>query len=369
MTPPSDIVVAEKPRALVSPAADFWLVGGASLAGFALWVLVTETLNIHLGYKPLFWAFYISFFINNPHFVFSYLLFYRGFWQRLKSPATERVNRLRMIIAGIAVPLLLALFMIFALLHPDPRYVRWAVATMVFSVGWHYVKQGYGVLITLSLYEGVTYTDAEKRVFQISAYATWVYSWVASYAFGISYLNPAGGPTHPPPLVPSFAKPGLLGAVLILPAAITLWRKYVRDGGMSVNAVTGYACAVWMWVMMPFINPGFLSVVPVFHGLQYLPFVYKLKKSEYGRERAVAGLRRAVLQIVVFTALGLALSYLLFESLPKYLDAQAQGWHLSLPTEFFYLMFLSFINIHHYFMDSAYWRRDNVDVQRDLFRA
>jgi hypothetical protein len=368
MTVLSDMAVAAKPRALVSPEADFWLVGGASVVAFALFVAITQAANVNLGNKPFYWAFYVSFFLNNPHFVFSYFLFYRGFWQRLRSKATERLNRLRMITAGIIVPLLMALFMVFAFLHPEPQYVRWAMAVMVFSVGWHYVKQGYGVLITLSLYEGVVYTAKEKRVFWLSAYATWVYSWVCSLAFGVSFINPAGGVTHTPNFLPGFEKPALAGILLAVPPAVTLARKYMKGGGISINAVTGYACAAWLWVMMPFIDAPFLALVPMFHALQYLPFVYKMKKSEFGEDRK-NGLRDAVLRLAVFTLLGLALSVLLFESLPKFLDAQAPAWHLKLPTEFFFMMFLSFINIHHYFMDSAYWRRDNDDVQRNLFQA
>ena len=364
-----------KPRALVSPDADFWLVGGLSLAAFAAFVLITEVAGIVPQRGQYFWVFYASFIISNPHFIYSYLLFYRGFWTRLTSKETEPLSRLRMIVAGFAVPTVMAGFAGYALAYPDPRYAHWALNAMVFSLGWHYVKQGYGVLITLSLYEGVLYDAAEKRILWLNAYAMWIYSWICSIVYGVDLFNPVGmPPDHTNPLPAGADKPALLGIVIALPAAVTLVRHWRRTGGMAVNAVMGYACAAWMWIMMPFINPLFIYIIPLFHGLQYLPFVFKMKKSEFRGEQATAKgsaarLRDARLRVAVFTLLGLALSVLIFESLPKYLGGISAARHPGLSDSFSLLTLMSFVNIHHFFMDSAFWRRDNAEVQKNLFHA
>ncbi|TAL40029.1 MAG: hypothetical protein EPN97_01230 [Alphaproteobacteria bacterium] len=378
MNAPSDIADA-KPRALVSPTADFWLVGGASLALFALFVIVTDVASIQLGDRPAYWAFYLSFLVNDPHFIYSYFLFYRGFRQRLTAPETERWSRLRLVAAGIAVPALMTAFLLYALVNPDPKYVDWAFSAMIFSVGWHYVKQGYGVLITLSLYEGVYYNAVEKRILWANAYVIWIFAWVAGVVvqralildqshYGVHGITLSSLPEW-------FGKPALWGAALLLPAAAVLLKHWLKDDkGISGNAAMGYFCAL-VWVMMPFINPAFLIIIPMFHSLQYLPFVYKMKKTEFDAGRqAPAGdpaqqLRRAVWRTVAFTLGGLALGAVVFELLPKYLDREAAAAGSSLHPYFFFLMFLSFINIHHYFMDSAFWRRDNAEVQRNLFRA
>jgi hypothetical protein len=369
MNAPSDIA-DEKPRALVSPNADFWLVGGASLALFALFVIVTDIAGIQLGNRPAYWAFYVSFLINDPHFIYSYFLFYRGFRQRLTAPETERWSRLRLIAAGIAVPALMASFLVYAFINPDPKYVDWAFSAMIFSVGWHYVKQGYGVLITLSLYEGVYYNAIEKRILWANAYVIWIFAWVTGLIVHRALiLDQSGYSVHDMTLsaLPEwFSKPALWGAALLLPAAGVLLKHWLKDNkGISGNAAMGYFCAL-VWVMMPFINPAFLIIIPMFHSLQYLPFVYKLKKTELD---AAPDLRRQVWRTVAFTLGGLALGAIFFELLPKYLDREAAAGGSGLHPSFFFLMFLSFINIHHYFMDSAFWRRDNAVVQRNLFRA
>lgn len=355
---------AEKPRALVSANADFWLVGGASLAAFTVFILFTDMAGVQLGNRPFYWAFYLSFMVNDPHFAYSYLLFYRGFRARLAAPETERLSRLRLITAGLVVPIAMLCFLIFSTLYPDPAYLNAALVAMIFSVGWHYVKQGYGVLITLSLYEGVTYSAKEKRVLWINAYILWVYSWICGFIFGIHLLDPQGVQPQPHVAPTWFDKPALYGLVLTLPAAVTLIRHWLKTGGICANAVIGYACAVYMWIMMPFISPAFMALIPLFHSLQYLPFVYKMKRGEYA---AAAG--RTLARGVAFAVAGVVLGAVFIEALPKYLDQQAAAGGAELPADFFFLMFLSFINIHHYFMDSAYWRRDNDAVQRNLFRG
>jgi hypothetical protein len=360
----------DNPRALVSSNADFWLVGGASLVAFAIFVAITEMLHVNLGNHPYYWAFYLSFLVNDPHFIYSYFLFYRGFKKRLKSPEIEKFSRLRYFIAGVAVPAVMTAFIFFALLNPDPKYVGWATGAMIFSVGWHYAKQGYGVLITLSLYEGVVYSAVEKRILWLTSYALWIYSCVNGVIFSTRLINPADYSAAPAADMAHHwtDKPALYGLLLIVPAAVTVVRHWRKEGGISGNGVLGYACACGMWLLMPFINPGFLPIIPMFHSLQYLPFVYKMKKSELSQVERGWMLKRAMQATLLFTLGGIALGAVFFELLPKYLDRQAAG-HGGLHPEFFFFMFLSFINIHHYFMDSAYWRRDNAEVQRDLFRA
>ena len=371
MTAPSDIAADPNPRSLISPNADFWLVGGASLAGFMLFIAVTEMAGVDLGQRPYYWAFYLSFLVNDPHFIYSYFLFYRGFGKRVKAPEIERASRLRYLLAGIVVPAVMAAFVVFALLNPDPKYVGWAVTVMLFSVGWHYAKQGYGVLITLSLYEGVVYNALEKRILWLNAYALWIYSWVCGIAFSVHGLNPAPYAAPAAAIGPQWTeKPAIYGMLLLLPALGVVMKHWLKDnGGISGNAVLGYSCACCIWLMMPFINPGFLAFIPMFHSLQYLPFVYKVKKTELSEVERGWMLKRAMRRAATFILGGVALGALFFELLPKYLDRQAAAGGSVLHADFFFLMFLSFINIHHYFMDSAYWRRDNAEVQRNLFSA
>ncbi|MEX1317921.1 MAG: hypothetical protein AB1Z22_12465, partial [Synechococcaceae cyanobacterium] len=61
------------------------------------------------------------------------------------------------------------------------------------------------------------------------------------------------------------------------------------------------------------------------------------------------------------------LGYLGFWTLPGWLDT-----HVDLPQQLFghslfLFSFWIFINIHHYFMDSVMWRRENHEVAQYLF--
>src|SRR5690606_31756814 len=60
----------------------------------------------------------------------------------------------------------------------NPAMLGYSVSAMYFFVGWHYVKQGYGILITLSVYKGIFYSDRSKKILTFNAYAAWVYAWV-----------------------------------------------------------------------------------------------------------------------------------------------------------------------------------------------
>jgi hypothetical protein len=366
------------PRALVNPTADFLLLGGLSAIVLGICFVLTDALNIELKEEAYVWAGYITYIINYPHFAYSYLLFYEGYTKRLLGPGTEPLGRVRLFVAGLLVPALMLAFFVYAYFNKSPELLALAVFVMIFSVGWHYVKQGYGVLITMSVYKNVFYALWEKRILWINAYAVWGYSWCRTNSTGgeLNYrhlkFNALDYPTW---LVDSsFYFACFTSAACI---AVVLNRWLVENRGISFNAVLGYVSAIYMWVMVPFVNMSFYVFIPMFHSLQYLPFVYKYKKSELVRElerplgNYKKSLRRFIVHALLFTASGVALGTVFFETIPNTLD-DTYGMTLenaALDPYFFLIAFIVFINVHHFFIDSAFWRRDNKDVQHNLFRA
>jgi hypothetical protein len=366
-------------RALVSPAMDFLLLGGLSIILLGLCLVFTNADNQEaFKAEAYIWAGYFSFVINYPHFAYSYLLFYKNFSARLFGPGTEPASRVRLLVAGIAVPVIMVLYFIHAYLSKRPELLSLAVFVMIFTVGWHYVKQGYGVLITLSVYKNVFYTNWEKRILYVNAYAVWAYSWCRTNSVGgeLNYRHLKWNAFDYPAWVVdgSFYFACFTTAACI---AVVLNRWLAENKGISFNAVVGYVCAIYMWVMVPFVNMGFYVFIPMFHSLQYLPFVYKYKKSELSRElhRPLGNYRRSrrlfIINALMFTAVGAALGTVFFETIPNNLDD-----HIGMTMEnaaldpyFFLIGFIVFINVHHFFIDHAFWRRDNKDVQHNLFRA
>src|SRR5262249_10851726 len=138
-------------------------------------------------------------------------------------------------------------------------------------VGWHYVKQGYGVLIVLSAARRIFYTAGEKKALLANAYAVWFYSWLAINSslreesfFGLKYFT--------------FDIPDALlivgGAVALLTsvwlAAVLILRVVVNGKPLSLNGLVGYACPMYFWVLTWHADPVFSIFVPAFHSLQYL---------------------------------------------------------------------------------------------------
>jgi hypothetical protein len=376
---------AAQARALVTPAADFWLVGGAGILLFLIFVAVWKTWpeqGDDFKYKASVFAMYTAFLVNFPHFAYSYLLFYPGFFRRLSGTETTLASKIRLAVAGIAVPVGLFAFFVHAFQAQGTALLGYGVLIMVFTVGWHYVKQGYGVLITLSLYKGVFYNDWEKRALYLNGYMVWAYTWCRTNSN--TGVQPYYDITYNVTAYPEWLVTGtfILCMVSTAIAAGVLLKHWLRDKkGISTNGVLGYFSSIYLWVLLPYMNDGFYVFIPLFHSLQYFPFVYKYKKSELARDmHAPTGdpkttQRKALAWITVFTLAGFALGALFFKTIPTYIDDHP--WIISknamslidLDPNFFIIAFIVFINVHHFFIDSAFWRRDNAKVQQYLFRA
>jgi UDP-N-acetylmuramyl pentapeptide phosphotransferase/UDP-N-acetylglucosamine-1-phosphate transferase len=70
-----------------------------------------------------------------------------------------------------------------------------------------------------------------------------------------------------------------------------------------------------------------------------------------------------------FRSLGVLLGGGFMDIIPKQIDKFHKAGTAFMGGNFFLVAFLLFINIHHFFIDNAFWRRHNAEVQRYLFRA
>ncbi|HEV8248231.1 MAG TPA: hypothetical protein VGP93_20790, partial [Polyangiaceae bacterium] len=130
----------------VSRSAEFLVVGGATLFLYpALWllrrVIGLDSAELAVG----FLMFHGAHLINDPHFSVTYLLFYRDVRRRAFGPAFEPRQRARYLVAGVLGPLVLGGWLLSALSTGSAYSLGLAVQLMFLLVGWHYVKQGFGV--------------------------------------------------------------------------------------------------------------------------------------------------------------------------------------------------------------------------------
>lgn len=357
---------------LHSPLIDFVFLGGGSIP-----ILLLLVLLVGPGHQTavLLTASVLAAFVNNPHFMASYQIFYDRFPEKLRDNASGL--RARYWIAGIAVPLALVGYFAWCAAIADPGMLGRAANVMFFLVGWHYVKQGYGVLIVESVLQRAFFSDREKDVLRWNGYAAWVFSWV--YGNRVVQAASFEGMEYVTLGIPERAAWATGAAALAtgLAALVVLGRRAVA-GRLPFNGTCGYLSAVYLWMLLVHMNPIFLLLGPLFHSLQYLAVVwrYQMNKGaaadEDGEDVAVLSglvrLSKGQAALAWFVLVGMMAGALAFYIVPIALDlAIAYREDLFGPSMFLF-MFVVFINIHHYFMDNVMWRKENPDIRANLFR-
>jgi hypothetical protein len=243
------------------------------------------------------------------------------------------------------------------------------IELMFLLVGWHYVKQGFGVLTVLSLRRGVRFSPRERASILFHCYAGWAYAW-ASPASAAKEVSESGV------LYTALAHPvwleSITRAVFFASAAlliVTLWSKARREGRLPPLApLAGFLVTVWVWTVYSSENPLLVYVIPAMHSLQYLYFVWLLKRGEAETEQSAPFAGRPAAQRFAMVALpAIALGWLVFRGGPSLLDEtlvlnDPEGFSRIGPTPYFAAVF-AFVNLHHYFMDAVLWRRDNPEMR------
>lgn len=360
---------------LFGPWADFILLGGSTF--FILPVL----LFIPTGYDGFLATalFLLSSVINHPHFVHSYQLFYRNFRRKLAGDGYGRNLQIRYFVAGVAVPLILAGFFLYAIANSDPMLLGYAGNLLFFFVGWHYVKQGYGMLMVDAVLKRRFFTGGDKKVLLANTYAVWLCSWLKGNAviagkelWGLQYYT--------------FAVPGwlvsLAAALAILTTlalVATLFKRWRANGGtLPWNGVMAYSVTLYTWILFVSIHPLWMMVVPALHSLQYLAIVWRFQTNiELDRVGANDDPELLVLRplrpmyrlhVAMFLFGGVALGLVGFYALPVILKALVPYNEEVLGAALFIFVVWIFINVHHYFLDNVMWRRENPEVSKYLFR-
>jgi hypothetical protein len=362
---------------LCGPVVDFLTLGGGSLIACALIALFLP--NGISRASQGFVVVVLMFAINQPHFAHSYQMFYRNFRAKAFGGSYAPALRWRYVTAGLAVPAALVGFLVGAALSGSARVVATGANLMFFLVGWHYVKQGYGILIVDSVQKRLMFSDRAKLVFRINGYACWAVAWLglnhtlaANPYLGIVYYS------LPFPEAAYTASIAIATLTTLAALAALAARFNAAKGRLPWNGVIAYLTTLYLWVVFVRINPLVLAVVPTFHSLQYLAVVWRYQLNA-GASRAPArgGLVFTILgriwpdgtarRLAVFVAAGVALGFLGFMGIPRLMDSLSLYDERLYGPSLFLFLFYIFINVHHYFLDNVMWRRGNPDVQQYIF--
>ena len=166
---------ADADRFLFGPVVDFICLGGGAL------ILLPIIFALPLGpYKASIaqTMVLLSFAINYPHFAHSYQIFYRSFGRKAFSQEYHAILRARYIVAGIVVPIVLVLFFAISASNGNARMLGLGANLMFLLVGWHYVKQGYGILMVDAVLKRQFFSDADKKVLRLNGYMIWFLAWL-----------------------------------------------------------------------------------------------------------------------------------------------------------------------------------------------
>jgi hypothetical protein len=363
-------------RRALSSALEFSMVGGATLLLLPLCAWYRSVFGLDAGELLMgALAFHAASLINDPHFSVTYLLFYRDVRARAFGAVYSPRQRARYWFAGAVVPVALAVWSAFAIASDSAPALGVLIQLMFVLVGWHYVKQGFGVLMVLSARRGVVWTAGERRVLLLHCLVGWAYAWASPFDPGTgSVVNGVLYTTLPHP-------PGLELATQVaffssgLAALLMLARKWRRDSRLPPLApLTGLLISVWLWTVYTRLDPLLMYWIPALHSLQYLYFVGLLERNaalEAAGPPSFKGNAGQKLTLVALTAV--ALGWFLLRGMPAWLDealvlpASSDLAEMAAigPTPYLAAI-TALVNIHHYFMDSVIWRREHPETRHLL---
>jgi hypothetical protein len=362
----------DPPRApRVSPLVEFLLVGGATPLLFAVAWGLRRSLGLDAAELAVgFVMFHAAFLVNDPHFAVTYFLFYRGFVARAFGGGFAGMQRARYLVAGIGVPVALAIWASVALATKSAASLGWLIQLMFLTVGWHYVKQGFGVMVVLAARRGVRFTAGERITLLAHAFAGWAYAWASPADPGTEVEEK--GVVFTTVVHPVWLERATHAVLLATAFAlvVVLVRKRRREGRLPIaTPLTALLCSVWSWSIYSSFDPLVVYAIPALHSVQYLYFVWLLRRGEgHEREGPPWFETSAATRIAGLAASALGLGWFLFHGAPSLLDDLLVPRRLAAaqvalgPTPYFAALY-TFVNVHHFFMDSVVWRRDNAETK------
>lgn len=350
-------------RHLFHPVVDFLCLGGLSLLVLPWLWYQGEAARPVLAAGALF----LADILNHPHFAHSYQIFYRGIGGKLRGQDISTPLRVRYVVAGIVVPILLGGFLVTTIWQRNLVWLGYAGNAMLFLVGWHYTKQGYGMLMVDAAYKRRFFRDPEKKVLIANAYATWLFFWVyGNYAvheyelWGLKYY------AFGFPLWLVWIGLAVMGATALTSLGV-FGRAVAQGRPLPWTGVVVYLLTLYMWTGGR-VAPVMLLLIPAFHSLQYLIVVWRFELNRAGADAAKAGGGMSPpVRFILFVAIGIVLGLAGFWWIPKFLEAHVDLNIADFEGAVFLFAFWIFINVHHYFIDNVIWRRDNPETKAFLF--
>lgn len=351
---------------------DAVLLGGASIVAF----LIIRTIEFsEESLAALFMATTVlAHFVNHPHFAHSYQIFYASLGD-VRAGRWGSDLSWRWWWAGVIAPLLLLISLGFAAWQAsvgDTLWIALSLNLMGALVGWHYVKQGFGMAMTDAALKKRFWPPRVRLALLTNAYLCWAAAWVGlnSTKAAIAYWGFFSLEFHIPASVIVIAWVACLASTcttaLLVTRALQDFRRRDPVAPLPYSGLLAYVVSLYLWTLFAWVDPAYLLVIPLFHSLQYLTVVWRYKWNEWST--ATTG-RRPYREAASFASRGVALGALGFWLAPSLVDFARTG-HFTAgmgQTSIGLACAWLFINVHHYLLDNVMWRKGNPSAAKHLF--
>ena len=375
------------PKALTTRYLDFWLLGGASIVvwlamisvqGFrGNWAVDQHYVNLTVTVASL------ALVLNYPHFLLSYKLAYtRGgafilgyWWQLIAVPilltglfaaayvffdvpveSLSMVTSASQTLGGLGVN---------AQVIAGPRLgdllFTAAFNLMIFTIGWHYTKQVFGCMMVYAHYDAYPMTRTQRELTRWALLSIWGMNFI-HHNIGGDFTEFEGF-SYSSLDMPDVAAPISL-AVVGLGFSLVLYKVFYANYAATgqrpgLNMLAPFLALYVWWLPQTRQYEFYFLLVPLFHSLQYLAFVYKMEDA-----RLRAQPHREIRVTTIIAGVVIA-GWLAFEYVPNTIDTRF-GTFDALGMFFFFTAAMLFINIHHYFIDNVIWRFKDPKVREYL---
>jgi hypothetical protein len=151
---------------------------------------------------------------------------------------------------------------------------------------------------------------------------------------------------------------GILSLLAGTLALIALRRRLKKPLPLSLFLPFG---SIYVWYTFLYLHPQSIFWVQIFHATQYLSFPFRVELNRASRpSKALISPSQARHLLTYSLTLSVA-SLFVFVGIDKGLNYPHGGF------ESYTVVFISLLNIHHYFIDGCVWHIRSPEVRADLF--
>ena len=243
-----------------------------------------------------------------------------------------------------------------------PELFAYFITFMFFTVGWHYSKQVFGCMMVYAKFDGYSLNNLQRNIIRYALLSTWWVNWLSNNSSAGSYefyglhvfrLN----------LPYAWYQVAEFITFLLFVAMLAIFIfKYFKQGVWPSWNFLIPMVALLIWHIPLFQDPQYLVIIGFFHALQYFPFVAKVELTRFQQRSTSNMFHKFVILIVILAAI----QFLVMSWIPMALDFWLNTEEI-LNINVFMIVFVTFINIHHYFIDNVLWRFQNKEVRELLF--